>query len=133
MEVARVSRARSASTGRTYGRARVLKACGLPQSTFYERRRRPLCPRPPARRGRTPPSSDPDLLAQTQRTIRKSPFHDEGYRKLWSRLRVDEVRRSMRSVPRLKRENALLAPQRQPQPVEPKVPSLPSTNPRLRR
>jgi hypothetical protein len=37
-----MSRARSASTGRSYGRARVLKAWGLPRSTFYERRRRPL-------------------------------------------------------------------------------------------
>jgi len=115
-----MSRARSASTGRTYGLARVLKAWGLPRSTFYERRRRPLCPRPPARRGPKTRYSDEDLLAEIRRTIQESPFHGEGHRKVWARLRVREVRTSMRRVLRLMRENDLLAPQRQPQPVEPK-------------
>jgi len=59
-----MSRARSASTGRSYGRARVLKAWGLPRSTFYERRRRPLCLRPPARRGPNTRYSDEELLAE---------------------------------------------------------------------
>ena len=115
-----MSRAWSASTGRSYGRARVLKAWGLPRSTFYERRRPPLCLRPPARRGRKPPYSDEDLQAQIRRTIQESPFHEEGHRKAWARLRVGEVRRSMRSVPRLERENALLALHRQPKCVGPK-------------
>jgi transposase InsO family protein len=39
---------------------------------------------------------------------------------VWARLRVREVRTSMRRVLRLMRENDLLAPQRQPRPVEPK-------------
>jgi putative transposase len=39
---------------------------------------------------------------------------------VWARLRVREVRTSMRRVLRLMRDNDLLAPQRQPQPVEPK-------------
>jgi putative transposase len=98
----------------------VLKAWGLPRSTFYERRRRPLCPRPPARRGPKTRYSDEDLLAEIRRTIQESPFHGEGHRKVWARLRVREVRTSMRRVLRLMRENDLLAPQRQPQPVEPK-------------
>jgi len=115
-----MSRARSASTGRTYGLARVLKAWGLPRSTFYERRRRPLCPRPPARRGPKTRYSDEDLLVEIRRTIQESPFHGEGHRKVWARLRVREVRTSMRRVLRLMRENGLLAPQRQPRPVEPK-------------
>jgi hypothetical protein len=98
----------------------VLKAWGLPRSTFYERRRRPLCLRPPARRGPKTRYSDEDLLAEIRRTIQESPFHGEGHRKVWARLRVREVRTSMRRVLRLMRENDLLAPQRQPQPVEPK-------------
>ena len=82
-----MSRARSASTGRTYGLARVLKAWGLPRSTFYERRRRPLCPRPPARRGPKTRYSDDDLLVEIRRTIQESPFHGEGHRKVWARRR----------------------------------------------
>jgi hypothetical protein len=39
---------------------------------------------------------------------------------VWARLRVRDVRTSMRRVLRLMRENDPLAPQRQPQPVEPK-------------
>ena len=68
-----MSRARSASTGRTYGLARVLKAWGLPRSTFYERRRRLLCPRPSARRGPKTRYSDEDLLAEIRRTIQERP------------------------------------------------------------
>jgi len=115
-----MSRARSASTGRSYGRARVLRAWGLPRSTFYERRRRPLCPRPPARRGPETRYTDDDLLAEIRHTTQEPPFHGEGHRKVGARLRVRDVRTSMRRVLRLMRENDLLAPQRQPQPVEPK-------------
>ena len=115
-----MSRARSASTGRTYGLARVLKAWGLPRSTFYERRRRLLCPRPSARRGPKTRYNDEDLLAEIRRTIQESPFHGEGHRTVCARLRVRDVRTSMRRVLRLVRDNGLPAPQRQPQPVEPK-------------
>jgi len=98
----------------------VLNAWGLPQSTFYERRRRPLCPRPPARRGPKTCYSDGELLAEIRRTIQESPIHGEGHRKVWARPRVREVHTSMCGGLRLMRENDLLAPQRQPQPVEPK-------------
>ena len=91
---------------------------GLPRSTFCERRRRPLCPRLPARRGPKTRYSDEELLAEILRTVQESPFHGEGHRKVWARLRVREVRSSMRRVLRLMRDNGLLAPQRQPQPVE---------------
>jgi len=91
---------------------------GLPRSTFCERRRRPLCPRLPARRGSKSRYSDKELLAEILRTVQESPFHGEGHRKVWARLRVREVRSSMRRVLRLMRDNGLLAPQRQPQPVE---------------
>jgi len=98
----------------------VLKAWGLPRSTFCERRRRPLLLRPLARRGPKTSCSDEDLLAEIRPTTQESPFYGEGHRTVWARLRVREVRSSMRRVLRLVRDNGLPAPQRQPQPVEPK-------------
>jgi hypothetical protein len=62
-------------------------------------------------------------LAEIRRAIQESPFHGEGHRKVWARLRVREVRTSItptRRLLRLMRDNDLLAPQRQPRPVEPK-------------
>ncbi|GIU73103.1 MAG: integrase [Bryobacteraceae bacterium] len=115
-----MSHARSASTGRCYGRARVLKAWGLPRSTFYQRRRLHASPRLPARRGPKTRYTDEQLVGETRRAIRESPFHGEGRRKVWARLRHCDVRTSLRRVLRLLRQHLLLAPQRQPQPVEPK-------------
>jgi len=62
-------------------------------------------------------------LAEIRRAIQESPFHGEGHRKVWARLRVREVRTSITPTRRLLRlmpDNDLLAPQRQPRPVEPK-------------
>lgn len=115
-----MSRARSASTGRCYGRARVLKVWGLPRSTFYQRRRLHASPRQPARRGPKTRYTDEQLTEQIRRTIQASPFHGEGHRKVWARLRLAGVRTSLRRVLQLMRQHELLAPQRQPQPVEPK-------------
>lgn len=115
-----MSRTRSASTRRCYGRARVLKAWGLSRSTFYQRRRHEVSPRPPARRGPKTRYTDDQLTGEIRRTIHESPFHGEGHRKIWARLRLAGVRTSLRRVLRLMRQHELLAPQRQPQPVEPK-------------
>jgi len=41
-----------------------------------------------------------------------SPFHGEGHRKVWARLRLGGVRTSKRRVPRLMRAQGLLAPSR---------------------
>jgi transposase InsO family protein len=120
VEVEEMSRTRSISTGRCYGRARVLKAWSLPRSTFYQRRRREASLRPPARRGPKTRYSDEQLVGEIRRTIQTSPFHGEGHRKVWARLRLAGVRTSLRRVLRLMRQHQLLAPQRQPQPVEPK-------------
>jgi transposase InsO family protein len=120
VEVEEMSRTRSISTGRCYGRARVLKAWGLPRSTFYQRRRHGASPRLPARRGPKTHYTDEQLAGEIRRTIQTSPFHGEGHRKVWARLRLAGVRTSLRRVLRLMRQHELLAPQRQPQPVEPK-------------
>ena len=73
-----MSRTRSASTGRCYGRARVLKAWGLPRSTFYQRRRHGASLRLPARRGPKTHYTDEQLAGEIRRTIQTSPFHGEG-------------------------------------------------------
>ena len=59
-------------------------------------------------------------MAEIRRTIQESPFHGEGHRKVWARLRVRDVRTSMRRALRLMRANCLLALKRQPKVVEAK-------------
>jgi transposase InsO family protein len=56
--------------------------------------------------------SDATLLAAIRAVLAASPFHGEGHRKVWARLRVGGVRSSKRRVLRLMRENDLLAPAR---------------------
>ena len=55
---------------------------------------------------------DPALLEQIRGVLSASPFHGEGHRKVWARLRVGSIRTSLRRVLRLMRENSLLAPGR---------------------
>ena len=53
--------------------------------------------------------SDADLVEAIRQTIAGSPFHGEGYRKIWARLRHGGLRTSKRRVRRLMRENGLAA------------------------
>jgi hypothetical protein len=55
-----------------------------------------------------------DLLAEIRAVIETAPFHGEGYRKVWARLRLRGVRTAARRVRRLKREYGLSAPNRPP-------------------
>jgi len=58
------------------------------------------------------------LLAQIRAVIAESPFHGEGHREIWARLRaLKHVRTSKRRVLRVMRAAGLLAPARQPEPV----------------
>jgi transposase InsO family protein len=92
---------------------------GLPRSTFYARRKRLHQPVPLQRRGPKTAHSDRELVTQIRQVIADSPFHGEGHRKVWARLRLRGVRTSKDRVLRLMREQRLLAPQRQIAPVEP--------------
>jgi transposase InsO family protein len=56
--------------------------------------------------------SDEALVGEIRKLLRDSPFHGEGHRKLWARLRFAGVRTSRRRVLRLAREHGLLAHQR---------------------
>jgi putative transposase len=61
------------------------------------------------------------LLVQIRAVIVESPFHGEGHRKIWARVRtLKGVRTSMRRVLRVMRGapgGPSLAPARQPEPV----------------
>ena len=51
-------------------------------------------------------------MAHVRRVLETSPFHGEGYRKVWAKLRVEGRRTSKERVRRLMREHDLQAPQR---------------------
>ena len=72
--------------------------------------RRPISP--PQRRGPMGPMSDDTLTTVIRGVLAASPFHGEGHRKVWARLRHAGTRTSLRRVLRLMRENDLLAPGR---------------------
>ena len=55
---------------------------------------------------------DAALAEAIRAVISASPFHGEGHRKVWARLRMTGVRTSLRRVLRLMREHDLLAPSR---------------------
>lgn len=107
----------SPSTQQRYGVARVMREWALNRSTFYAQQARHAQPAT-GRRGRRPVLDDAALLVKVREVIAESPFHGEGHRKIWARLRaVKGVRTSMRRVLRVMREAGLLAPARQPEPV----------------
>lgn len=112
-----MSQTQSPSTGRKYGRARVLAIWSLARSTFYARQKRTRHLVAPQRRGPKTKYTDAELLEKIRAILAASPFHGEGHRKIWARLRVQDVRTSKPRVLRLLRENQLLAPQRRLVPV----------------
>jgi transposase InsO family protein len=61
------------------------------------------------------------LVVHIRTVLQASPFHGEGYRKVWARLRYAGMRTSPRRVLRLMRTHDLLAPKRQGQPHGPKA------------
>jgi hypothetical protein len=50
---------------------------------------------------------DAELVEAIRAVLAQSPFHGEGHRKVWARLRLLGVRSSLRRVLRLMREHAL--------------------------
>jgi putative transposase len=106
-----MSRATSPSGGGPYGLARVCRVWGVARSTVC-RHREP--PRAAALRrpGPAGPMPDAELLEAIRAVLAASPFHGEGHRKVWARLRHGGVRTSRRRVLRLMREADLLAPSR---------------------
>src|ERR1044071_8358409 len=104
-------RTASPRSGTPYGLARVCRVWRTSRATVYRRRSPPLT-NPPARRGPAGPMPDAALVEAIRAILSSSPFHGEGHRKVWARLRMAGVRTSKRRVLRLMREHDLLAPAR---------------------
>jgi transposase InsO family protein len=114
-----MSRLISPVTGKPYGLAAVCRVWQLARSGVY----RHLSASPPMavqRRGPLGSMSDEALTAAIRGVLAASPFHGEGHRKVWARLRHAGTRTSLRRVLRLMRQNNLLAPTRAGSPRGPR-------------
>ena len=76
-----MSRARSASTGRTCGRLSGAEGVG-PATVDLQRAALPAPLPAAARRGPKTRSSDEDLMIEIRRNIQESPLHGEAHRKV---------------------------------------------------
>ena len=83
----------------------------IPRSTVHNQlRRSSLTDLPVARkRGPVGAATDEELAFLIRQVIDASPFHGEGYRKIWAKLRFQGVRTSKDRVRLLMRENGLQA------------------------
>ena len=96
----------------------MLRVWELPRSTFYDRRGRAQQPLLGARRrGMKTAWSDAERTEKIRAAIAATPFHGEGHRQVWARLRYAGVRSSRGRVLRWMCEAELLAPARGPQRV----------------
>ena len=100
-----MSRQVSPSASQVYGLQRVTRIWGVSRATIY-RQRRPLAAGERKRPGPRGAMSDRNLTAAVRQLLADSPFHGEGYRKLWARLRFAGVRTSRRRVLRLMKSTA---------------------------
>ena len=117
-----MSRTVSLSAKRTYGLAQVCRVWRLSRATVFRQLRAAEQPEAPrCRPGPNGPMSDDALADRIRALLAASPFHGEGYRKVWARLRVSGVRTSPRRVLRVMREHALLAHQRPGTPRGPRA------------
>jgi putative transposase len=115
-----MSRRVSPSTDRVYGLQRVTRIWGVSRATVYRHRHQPAA----IERRRPGPlgaMADEELVQAIRRLLTAAPFHGEGYRKLWARLRFHGIRTSRRRVLRLMREHGLLAHQRTGRPHGPRA------------
>ena len=101
--------AHSISTRRAYGVQRVCRVWHRARSSVYARRQATTSP---CRRGPVGAAPDDVLVGHIGRMLEASPFHGEGYRKAWAKLRGEGIRTSQERVRRLMREHDLQAPHR---------------------
>ena len=116
-----MSRTVSPSTSRPYGLLRVAQVWGVSRATVYRQRRHDEARHPKRRPGPVGPLPDEELVEVIRALLADSPFHGEGYRKIWARLRFKGVRTAKRRVLRLMRAHGLLAPGRVGRPHGPKA------------
>ena len=104
--------AHSISTRRAYGLPRICRVWHCARSSVYARRQATTSQVPCRRRGPVGAAPDDVLVGHIRRVLEASPFHGEGYRKSWAKLRVEGIRTSQERVRRLMREHDLQAPHR---------------------
>jgi putative transposase len=104
-----MSRVLSPSTNRAYGVAMVSRLWRVARATIYRHRSQAIETRRPGPRG---PMADDQLVDAIQGLLAQGPFHGEGYRKIWARLRFAGIRTSKRRVLRLTAKHGLQAPGR---------------------
>ena len=114
-----MSRQVSPSVNRSYGVQRVARVWGTSRATLYRHRRDRQAPK--RRPGPPGPMPDEALVEAIRALLAAGPFHGEGYRKIWARLRFAGVRTSRRRVLRLTRAHGLQAPSRVGRPHGPKA------------
>ncbi len=93
-----MSHAHSISTRRAYGMRRVCRVWDRARSSVYARCRSTPSRAPLRRRGPVGAAPDEVLVAHIRRVLEASPFHGEGYRKAWAKLRAEGVRTSKERV-----------------------------------
>ena len=122
-----MSRASSPNSGRPYGLARVCRVWRVARASVYRHRRPPPTERP-RRPGPVGPMPDAALVEAIRAVLAASPFHGEGHRKVWARLRHAGVRTSKRRVLRLMGAHGLLAPRGSARP-EARAPTTAASSP----
>lgn len=111
-----MSAAISPATDRPYGVERVCAAWAVPRSSFYSWRQESASTdtadaASAKKRGPKTELTDERLLVLIREDLASSPFHGEGHRKVWARLRIlGDVRVSRKRVLRIMRDNHLLSP-----------------------
>ena len=95
-----MSGAQSISTRRAYGVQRVCRVWPRARSSVYARRQATRSPALCRRRGPIGAAPDDVLVAHLRRVLEAAPFHGEGYRKAWAKLRVAGMRTSKERVRR---------------------------------
>ena len=112
----------SISVKRRYDLARLCLYWRVSRATLHRHLSAANRPDAPGRRpGPRRAMSDVDLAERIRTLLADSPFHGEGYRKVWARLRYAGVRTSPRRVLRVMREHHLLAHQRVGSPRGPRA------------
>ncbi len=104
--------AHSISTRRAYGVQRICRVWHCARSSVYARRQATTSQAPCRWRGPVGAAPDDVLVGHIRRVLEASPFHGEGYRKAWAKLRVEGIRTSQERVRRLMRAHDLQAPHR---------------------
>ena len=88
-----MSRMVSPGTGRLFGLIRVCEIWAVSRATVYRQRRQAqLLPIARKRPGPIGAMADAELVLEIERLLKTSPFHGEGYRKVWARLRFEGIR-----------------------------------------